>query len=58
MVPDDQGLKVYERAKAVVIPEESIQHTLHKELSMRKLYARWMPHLLNDDHKQIRNQLP
>ena len=57
MVLDDRRLKVYEIAETVGISEEKVRHILHEELGMRKLCARWVPHLLNADHKQTRCRL-
>ncbi|UYV67083.1 hypothetical protein LAZ67_4003843 [Cordylochernes scorpioides] len=33
--------------------EDRVQNILHEELGMRKLFARWVPHLLNADQKQM-----
>lgn len=57
MVLDDRRIKVRELAEAVGISEERVRKILHEELGMRKLCARWVPHLLNADHKQMRKQL-
>lgn len=57
MILDDRRLKVYEIAETVGISEERVRHILHEELGMRKLCARWVPHLLNADHKQTRCRL-
>jgi len=48
---------VYEIAETVGISEERVRHILHEELGMRKLCARWVPYLLNADHKQKRCRL-
>jgi len=49
IVLDDRPIKVRELAEAVGISEERVRNILHGELVMRKLCARWVPHLLNND---------
>lgn len=49
-------LKVYEIHKTTGILEERIRYILHEELSIRKLCARSVPHLLNADKKQTRTR--
>ncbi|UYV61167.1 SETMAR [Cordylochernes scorpioides] len=44
IVLDDRRVKVYEIAEAVGISEESLWNILHKELGMRKLFARTSAH--------------
>lgn len=56
IVLDDRRVKVREIAEAVGISEERVRNILHKELEMRKLCARWVPHLLNADQKQMRKR--
>ncbi|XP_055633008.1 uncharacterized protein LOC129773427 [Toxorhynchites rutilus septentrionalis] len=43
-----------EIAETVCISKARVGHTLHKILGMRKLSARWVPHLLTPDNKRIR----
>lgn len=54
MVLDDRRLKVREIASAAGISAERVWHILHEDLKMRKLCARWVPHLLTIDEKRIR----
>ncbi|XP_014483746.1 PREDICTED: uncharacterized protein LOC106746967 [Dinoponera quadriceps] len=56
IVLDDRRVKVYEMTEAVGISEERVRSILHEELGMRKLCARWVPHLLNADQKQMRKR--
>lgn len=56
IVMDDRRVKVREIAKIVGISEERVRNILHQELGMRKLCARWVPHLLNADQKLMRKQ--
>lgn len=54
MVLDDRRVKVREIGDAVGISIERVGHILHEELKMKKLCARWVPHLLTVDDKRIR----
>lgn len=56
IVLDNRRVKVREIAETVGISEERVRNILHKELGMRKLCARWVPHLLNADQKQMRKR--
>lgn len=57
IVLDDRRVKVSEIAEAVGISEERVRNILHNQLGMRKLCARWVPHLLTTDQKQMRKRL-
>lgn len=54
MVLADRRIKVREIEEAVGISYERVTNILHQELGMRKLSARWVPHLLNPEQKRIR----
>lgn len=54
MVMNDRRVKVREVSEAIGISKERVGHILHEELKMKKLCARWVPHLLTIDHKRIR----
>ena len=46
MVLDDRRIKVREIAEVMKMSKERVCHILHQDLGMRKLSARWVPHLL------------
>lgn len=54
MVIDDRRVRVCEIAEAVGMSRERVENILHEYLGMRKLAARWVPHLLNADNKRNR----
>jgi histone-lysine N-methyltransferase SETMAR len=54
MVLDDWQMKVSEIAEAIGISKERVGYILHEELDMKKLCARWVPHLLTADQKCTR----
>ena len=54
MVLDDRRVKVHEIEEALGISRERAFHILHNELGLKKLSARWVPHLLNPEQKRIR----
>ncbi|XP_030750623.1 uncharacterized protein LOC115878306 [Sitophilus oryzae] len=54
MVIDDRRVRVCEIAEAVGMSRERIENILHEYLGMRKLAARWVPHLLNAGNKRNR----
>ncbi|XP_030751041.1 protein GVQW3-like [Sitophilus oryzae] len=54
MVIDDRRVRVCEIAKAVGMSRDRVENILHEYLGMRKLAARWEPHLLNADNKRNR----
>jgi len=54
MVLDDRWVKVRENAETIGISEECVGYILHEELVMKKLCARWVPHLLTADQKCTR----
>ena len=43
-----------EISETVIMSVGRVRHILHECLDMRKLSARWMPHLLTADHKRAR----
>lgn len=51
MVLDDRRLKVREIAEAIGISTGSAYSILTENLGMKKLCARWVPHLLSSDQK-------
>ena len=53
MVLDDRRVKVHEIEEALGISRERAFHILHNELGLKKLSARWVPHLLNPEQKRI-----
>jgi histone-lysine N-methyltransferase SETMAR len=52
MVLDDRRMKVRETAETIGISKECVGYILHEELDMKKLCARWVPHLLTADQKR------
>ena len=54
IVLNDCRLKVREISDTVNISVGRVWHILHECLGMRKLCARWVPHLLTADHKRAR----
>ncbi|EYC30978.1 hypothetical protein Y032_0004g1883 [Ancylostoma ceylanicum] len=54
MVLDDRRVKVNEIEEALGISHERVIHILHNELGLKKLSARWVPHLLTPEQKRIR----
>jgi hypothetical protein len=52
MVLDDRRMKVREIAENIGISKECVGYILHEELDMKKLCARWVPHLLTADQKR------
>lgn len=54
IVNSDRRLKVHEIAEAAGISDDRVHSILHEHLGMRKLSARWVPHLLSFDQKQVR----
>jgi len=57
MVLDDRWMKVRKTAETIGISKERVEYILHKELDMRKLCARRVPHLLTADHKRTRMKI-
>jgi histone-lysine N-methyltransferase SETMAR len=51
VVLDDQRMKVREIAETIGISKERVGCTLHEELDMKKLSARWVPRSLTGDLK-------
>ena len=54
MVLNDRRKKVREIANIMGISNDRVHLILHEELQMKKLSARWVPHLLTVDQKRIR----
>jgi histone-lysine N-methyltransferase SETMAR len=52
MLLDDQRVKVHEIAETIGISKECVGYTLHVELDMKKLCARWVLRLLTADQKR------
>lgn len=57
MVQQDRRVKVREIGEAIGISSERVLHILKEQLGMRKMCARWVPHLLNDKQKERREEL-
>ena len=57
MVLDDRRVKVKEITDILGISRERVRYILHQEFNMRKLCARWVPHLLTIDQKRIRMRI-
>ena len=54
VVEQDARLSVKDIASCTVIPENSLQTILKKRLVLRKVCARWVPHLLTEEQKTQR----
>lgn len=54
LVLKDRKLKLREIANTLKISEGSVFTILHENLSMRKLFSKWVPRLLTPDQKQQR----
>jgi len=52
MVLDDWWMKVHEIAETIRISKERLGYILHEGLDMKRLCARWVPHLLTADQKR------
>ena len=57
MVLDDRRVKVREIGNAIGISNDRVYFILQQELHMKKLSARWVPHLLTVDQKRIRMKI-
>lgn len=57
MVLNDRRIKVREIANIMGISNDRVHLILHEELQMKKLSARWVPHLLTVDQKRIRMKI-
>lgn len=57
MVLDDRRVKVREIGNAIGISNDRVHFILQQELHMKKLSARWVPHLLTVDQKRIRMKI-
>ena len=51
VVDQDARLSVKDIASCTGISEGSVQTILKKRLDLRKVYARWVPHLLTEEQK-------
>ena len=51
MVEQDAQLSVKDIASCTGISEDSVQTILKKRLDLRKVCARWVPHLLTEEQK-------
>ncbi|KAG5309238.1 SETMR methyltransferase, partial [Acromyrmex insinuator] len=56
IVLPDRRVKVRELVEAAGISHGTVISILHEQLGMKKLSARWVPHLLTVDHKRDRKQ--
>ena len=54
IVLTDRRVKVRELVEATGISHGTVISILHEQLGMKKLSARWVPHLLTVDHKRDR----
>ena len=50
---DDSKLKLREVPDTLKISEGSVFTILYESLGMRKLFSKWVPHLLKTDQKQL-----
>jgi histone-lysine N-methyltransferase SETMAR len=57
MVLDDRRIKVREIVETIGFSKERVGYVSHEELHMKKLCARWVPHLLTADQKRIRMKI-
>ena len=51
VVEQDARLSKKDIASCTGMPEGSVQTILKKHLDLRKVYARWIPHLLTEEQK-------
>jgi len=54
MVLDDRRMYVREIPETIGVSKEGVGYTLHEELDMKKVCARWVPRLLTADQKRTR----
>ena len=54
LIDEDGRYSVEDIAKSIGISEGSVHEILTKTLGLRKICARWVPHLLTDEQKQER----
>jgi histone-lysine N-methyltransferase SETMAR len=57
IVLDNWQIKVREIAVTIGISKERVRYILHEELDMRKLFARWVPHLITADQIHARMKI-
>jgi histone-lysine N-methyltransferase SETMAR len=57
IVLDDQKMKVREIGETTGISKECVGYILHEELDMKKLCARWVPHMLTANQKCTRMKI-
>ncbi|CAH2012425.1 unnamed protein product [Acanthoscelides obtectus] len=55
MIIEDRHVTYREIEASLKISKTSIQKNLHKELGVRKLVSRWIPHLLTEEQKAARS---
>ena len=58
MVEQDARLSVKDIASCTGISEGSVQTILKKRLDLRKVCARWVPHLLTEEQKTMPKMCP
>ena len=56
IIEEDSRVSVEQVAKRVGISSGSAWKILHEDLGLRKLSARWIPHILSDENKRVRLQ--
>jgi [histone H3]-lysine36 N-dimethyltransferase SETMAR len=57
MVMDDRRMTLNQISETMEISTERVFHILKEDLGFRKLCARWVPHSLNFDQKELRSKL-
>jgi histone-lysine N-methyltransferase SETMAR len=57
MVLDDWWMKVHKIDETIGISKEHVGYILHEELDIKKLCAKWVPHLLTADQKHTRMKI-
>lgn len=57
LVSEDRHITTRKLAEVVGISKERIGYILHKELQMRKLCKKWIPHVLTDENRQKRVEI-
>ena len=54
LIDRDCRISIEEIAESVGISSGSVWNILHNDLGLRKLSARWIPHILTDENKRVR----
>jgi DNA-binding Xre family transcriptional regulator len=57
MLLDNRRMKVHEIAETIGLSKERVEYTLHEEMNMKKVCARWVPRLLTADQKRTRMKI-